>query len=422
MNTQRGLLLVAVVSVVILLNVYREAFQFGNASLLAEYLSSTDLVAAMNMPETTSGLGSHNRDDSHHSRNDEEAAYLTKVDSIRPYEPNPRPAKLDVVDGWNITSDPSWLLNFAIIAFPKCGTSTLMHYFDQNPEVQTFVDERCELGGNQQARLIEDLYDKIPAGDYVRGIKCPRDLENTLALNNYVKFFPNTNLLIGVRHPVKMMESFYNHRIHNGFKMPHTSKLGYCYRGAFNVCLERAQFHWALGALGKVDLSNETSEAVQLMNRRPREVYPLKGRVFLYDVDQLSDSNETRSLEFRKSLQHFLHLRNPLPPLVWFKPGRQGKHLNTTKQDQIAAKKINICDTEHDWFRGKVRAHAVNASRWLRQYFMKSPDVVTSSPDYFESILASWEIDPCIVGNGTIPKATTATTNCTKFGCFMTGG
>jgi hypothetical protein len=39
---------------------------------------------------------------------------------------------------------------------------------------------------------------------------------------------------------------------------------------------------------------------------------------------------------------------------------------------------------------------AMNASTWIRQYFLHSPDVVVSSRDYFiHDLMASWKRDPC---------------------------
>ena len=132
-------------------------------------------------------------------------------------EPIPRPPLESIVQGWNISGDASWLLQFSIVGFPKCGTSTLMHHLRHHPQVNIFPDERCELGSNQHARLIDDLYREFPASNathqFTRGIKCPIDLENTrLALPNYKKVFPKTNMIVGVRHPVLWFESFYNFR------------------------------------------------------------------------------------------------------------------------------------------------------------------------------------------------------------------
>ena len=345
----------------------------------------------------------------------EDPEYAKLVDSVRPYEPNPRPPLKEVVDGWNITGDPQWLMNFAIIAFPKCGTSTLMHYFDQNDEVQIHTDERCELGSNQHAKLIQALYKDFPAGDYVRGIKCPRDLEGTsLGMNNYVKFFPKTDLIVGLRHPIKWFESFYNHRVHNGMPMPHTSSLtGRCIKKTFGCCATRAMFHAFLANLGKVNMSDpEISDLVP--KSMGRFNFPMQGRIFVYDVQQLSEPDEARALEFRQTLQRFLRLRNPLPPMVWFKPQR--KKPEEVVANRINKQKIDICDEEHTKIRSVLMQHAVNASRWIRRYFVAHPDVHVAVPDAFHEILAGWETDPC--ENGSFHRASGAV-NCTKYGCFM---
>jgi hypothetical protein len=129
------------------------------------------------------------------------------LDALDNIEPRPRPPLSSIVQGWNITGDASWLLQFSVVGFPKCGSSTLMHHLRDHPEVHMFADERCECSSNQHARLIKDLYSDFPASTasqhYVRGIKCPMDLENNMvSIANYKKFFPKTDFIVGIRHPV----------------------------------------------------------------------------------------------------------------------------------------------------------------------------------------------------------------------------
>lgn len=115
----------------------------------------------------------------------------------------PRPPLESLVSEYNVTGDASWLLDFAIIGFPKCGTSTLMFHLQNHPEVQIFSDERCDMAFNKQARLVRDLYHDFPEGKYARGLKCPMDVESTaLGMPNYLQYFPKTKFLIGIRHPV----------------------------------------------------------------------------------------------------------------------------------------------------------------------------------------------------------------------------
>ena len=113
-----------------------------------------------------------------------------------------RPPLDSILQGkWNITGDPSWLLHFAIIGFPKCGTSTMMHHLSKHPQVSIFADERCDVAYNQQAVLIKDSYLYL-GKNKTRGIKCPMLLESTqLGMRNMQKFFPKTHYIVGIRHP-----------------------------------------------------------------------------------------------------------------------------------------------------------------------------------------------------------------------------
>lgn len=127
--------------------------------------------------------------------------------SIRPLPSTKRPPLDSIVQGWNVTGDPSFLLDFAVIGFPKCGTSSIMFHLKNHPQVRMFSDERCDMGYNQHVKLIRDLYTNMsgPNDDRYtrRGLKCPMDLENTqLAMRNYQQFFPKTNYIVGIRHPV----------------------------------------------------------------------------------------------------------------------------------------------------------------------------------------------------------------------------
>jgi hypothetical protein len=124
-------------------------------------------------------------------------------------EPIPRPHLSTLVQGWNITGDVSWLLQFSIVGFPKTGTSTLMFHLRDHPEIHMFPHERCEMSYNQHVRLIEDMYRKFPPAmnaslRFVRGIKCPVELESTqIALRNYQRYFPTTDFVVGIRHPIR---------------------------------------------------------------------------------------------------------------------------------------------------------------------------------------------------------------------------
>ena len=50
-----------------------------------------------------------------------------------------------------------------------------------------------------------------------------------------------------------------------------------------------------------------------------------------------------------------------------------------------------------DELRQVLMGQAIDASRWIRKYFVNAQDVVVSSPDYLiDHILPLWEEDPCV--------------------------
>jgi hypothetical protein len=316
-----------------------------------------------------------------------------------PREPRPRPPLSSIVNGWNITGDPSWLLNLAIVGFPKTGTSTLMKYLHLSPQIQVFDQERCELGYNQHAKLILSLYQDMPPGHYIRAFKCPRDLEVTLALQNYAHYFPHTDFMVGLRHPISWFESFYNFRVNNFYKMPSADQLtGRCTKRHNGLCTFRGNFHLFLANMGKTNITNDPNEQalIPYPYRKFIQPVPLKGRVFLWEISQLQPNNHPRQQTlFRHDLQQFLHLPQPLPEMIWIKPGFDHAH-NQTLQHHVQTQKIDICDTQYQPLRQVLLSQAILAAQWIRQYFLNAPGVYVSDREYFVNvILKSWERDPC---------------------------
>lgn len=236
--------------------------------------------------------------------------------------------------------------------------------------------------------------------------------ENTGALLLYV---PSHFYIEFVRELCPRFESFYNFRIQNRFEMPPAETLiGRCRKGWNFVCTYRSNFHIFLSNFGKTNMTTSTTEQqyVDEAYRKTMDPVPTTRRVFLYDVSQLSDSNEQRANQFRTDLQHYLHLTNPIDPFIWFKPGRnhstdhaKGKERGlfqtstaTTRPSSVGSslRKIDICDERYNHLRSVLMHHAVQSSRWMRRYFVHANGVVVSSKDYFaNSLLTSWEQDPC---------------------------
>lgn len=113
----------------------------------------------------------------------------------------PRPPLNNILDPHNgtITGDVSWLLDFSIIGFGKCGTSTLMEWLDKHPDLQCIQEEVWALVFGRPKGLIKRLYNDLPPGPYKRGYKCPADVADLRVLNYYRRYFPHTKLFVGLR-------------------------------------------------------------------------------------------------------------------------------------------------------------------------------------------------------------------------------
>jgi hypothetical protein len=142
---------------------------------------------------------------------------------------------LDSIIDENMTliGDPQPLLDFAIIGFGKCGTSTLMYelflsltattaivrkvalrvrflpiivalciryWLADHPELQVIRHEVYDLVRSQPGRLVKRLHQLTQ--NLPRGYKCPTDVNQEHVLDYYRRYFPKTKLFVGIRHPV----------------------------------------------------------------------------------------------------------------------------------------------------------------------------------------------------------------------------
>lgn len=304
---------------------------------------------------------------------------------------NKKPRLDEYIVGWNVTKDVNWLLDFSIVGFPKTGTSTLMLYLkNQTQSIYIFDDERCELGWNRHVPLLQDLYRMYPGPHIKMGIKCPRDLEVDLALDNYKRFFPLTKFIVGVRHPIEWFESLYNFRVHNGFPMlPPEKLIGKCRKLNYGVCTDRANFSQHLS---KIDTNR---------------------KVFLYEINQLKNNDEASSFSsspspseniakknnervhlFLSDLTEFLNLETPLEgPMLHIKPGLEP--LSLEHENALLSMKINICHERYINLRRLLLQQALESARWIENKFLSNPNTKVSYPKHFMHLLKQWHVDPC---------------------------
>lgn len=114
-------------------------------------------------------------------------------------------------------------------------------------------------------------------------------------------------------------------------------------------------------------------------------VIGLPNKVFLYDIAQVGDKNATRSARFRRDLAEFVGIKELSPDVPH----------NGYDVDPPGFVPIDICHYKYRPIRAELMEVARGASVWIREYFLKSPDVIVSSREFLEEQLLTWMEDPC---------------------------
>jgi hypothetical protein len=263
-----------------------------------------------------------------------------------------------------------------------------MKWVQTHPQVQIFDHEVCDLYDGKPAALAHKLYNDLPQGLYQRGFKCPGHFARR-SMRFFRRYYGNTKLVVGLRHPIWWFESYYNFRNHHqreGMHLPDGETLiGECIPEAQGVCTDRANFHANLASFGKTNMSDPSERSLLRMRNKYQFISLIDNPVFLYDVGQLYDSDKKRSDIFKSDLQQFLGLDTPLDDFEDTSGGTKPKE-----------KRMHICEDKYTDLRAELMANGKRASQWIRKYFLESDQVFVSSRDYFESILKEWENDPCL--------------------------
>jgi hypothetical protein len=326
-----------------------------------------------------------------------------------------------------------FLLDFAIIGNAKCGTSTIMNWLHtQYPHIQIPRDELYHLKSREPWDLLGVFYHYFGGPNKllpnsIKGYKSPSDITNERPIRLLRTYFPQTKLIVGLRHPIYMMESFYNFRIQNGYEMPPLETLHYRnLANQYGVSWSRAEYHTTLMYLGKTNMTSQEELALfprpakkqiqkQWEERKKEEhgvndhdqyqVAPyirVPNPLFLYDTSQLERNVGDNSGEspprwiaqFGLDMANFLGLLSPLPPPPRHSPGKLLQ--NVTLQAQRNAKKIRICDEKYREQRLHLLEIGSRAGRWILDYLLPEDDVFVSNPHHFRELLDGYSRDPCL--------------------------
>lgn len=304
--------------------------------------------------------------------------------------------KMEAIDleDQSIIGKTDMLLDVAIAGHSKCATSYVMKWLHSIPQVRMWREEVCLLNENRPATLARKLYEDFPSDGktwYLRGLKCPGPL-NRRSLKQLQAFYPRARVIVGLRHPIRYFESFYNFRTRHpkfgGLPAP-LELMGACNKMSQGVCTDRAKFHHNLALFGKTNLSEVERDLLLGPSTNSSElllfskIIPIRNPVFLYDVMQLYDANVTRVARFQADLQRYLGLNTALQPP------------DAPRPMSFKPKQMDICRPEYTILREELLRIGASASKWIRKYFLKSDEVFVSNPEHFDQILDDWGYDPC---------------------------
>lgn len=148
-----------------------------------------------------------------------------------------------------------------------------------------------------------------------------------------------------------------------------------------NVCTDRANYHQQLALLGKTPMMAEELELFPF----PEKIGggTVDNPLFLYELEQFSDTNSTRRDTLIRDLENFMGLS-----------GQYDIPQNPSKA-KSKSPKLDICDPKYDDLRGIILEAAQQSAWWIRHYLLKSKTVYVSNREHFLQLLETWNIDPC---------------------------
>ena len=243
-------------------------------------------------------------------------------------------------------------------------------------------DEECSLAKIDSDEIaytkLMDALDSTDEPNVKRGIKCPFGLSSQIAIDRLEEWFPDVKLIFGIRHPVHYFQSFYNYRV----LMVHQGKLEGPVPPAetligskewVRVSTQTARFETVLKSLGKTNDKNVKATPFKVM---------------LYTLEQMEDEDENRAANLRKTLGSFLELEHMIEPLA-------AANVNPHQGKRGFEETIDICDKRYDNLRSILVENGKETQRWIREEFLKSPDVTVANAGHFDELLKKWALDPC---------------------------
>jgi Sulfotransferase domain len=299
--------------------------------------------------------------------------------------------------------------DFVVAGFPKCGTTSLLKTFAAHPDIDMAPQEQCiiaapVLADNVVVQKLDATLKTMSSGmeadsGVKRAFKCPNAMFTYKSITRLEKHSPNAKLVVGVRHPVHMMQSFYNYRVTEIYErgllgtedIPDFLDL---VSGGYEpwklVSMASVRYELFLQQLGKTVVTPEDFTELSTMTEFGYElaVKPSNFTIFLYTVDQLEDMDSSRSEKLLADLQAYLGLESVIPSI-----GHENK--NHFIGDAAHPESIVICEPQFADVRRELVQSGTRTANWLRNHFLQSPDVYVANLEHFLENLDTWSTDPC---------------------------
>lgn len=280
------------------------------------------------------------------------------------------------------------ILDFAIVGFPKCGTTTMMANLGTLAPMP--ISDVCTPVSQIVYYSYMNWPKKFGTNKVLRGTKCPAYAGGWLP--EFSLYLPRTKLILGIRHPVRWFESFFNMQIGKVAEKSPYELIKPCPRCTFGCsnrlfCLHRGRFHVTLAGMGKTPLSTEERALLapndwdgggNLVSNN------ITNPIFIYEQRELQMDYVWEDLAKYLSVPFISHQRK-----------------RTSRGHAKEQQKIDICDDAYDAFRAIMMPYCRELSLWLLQYLIpvakdqSRTDVVIPKPGVFASLVKEYENDPC---------------------------
>ncbi len=303
----------------------------------------------------------------------------------------------------NTTGERDYV-DFFVMGFAKCGTSSLMHLFEDVldetqivPKVFPSASPEYSFHGAKEAKILMDRIQNFTQ-EYPQvkkfGIKWPKAIRDTYVINDLIEADErnkNTKIILGLRHPVKWFESFYNYRMLSKNMPPPYTLIGGSDKAlkGDGVFTGHAQYETYFMKFGKVNLNEtEFSRMAETRHDPAKAFLSIPNKIFLYTVEQFQDTNSTRANSFLGDLQSFMELEKTIT-MDEMPFANSNKHGNGKSF-------IDICDDAFAEVREVlVENGKVTADWFLTRLAEPIKDVTIGGKEHFFSLLETWKVDPC---------------------------